>query len=262
MSEIKPKLAIVTGGTKRLGAAIAARLAGEGYQLALTSHSESQPEPGLAAAIQRSDVRFELFDCDLSITAEVEALIGQIVDEFGRVPDLLVNCVSRFLQDGWEDMDADDLEDQLATNMVAPVLLSRALVKAAGASSSSDGAMPCIVHILDQRIRNPNRDQLSYTLSKQALAESVRTLAIAFGRRARVCGVAPGLVLPTDDYEEGQLEYIAGEMPLGVLPAPSDIAGAVAFLAGAGAVTGQIIYVDGGAHLTQFDRDFVHMKPQ
>lgn len=257
MSVGTEKLAIVTGGTKRVGAAIAARLAEDGYRLALTSHSGSAPEEALAKVLEREGTDWHLFDCDLSVTGEVAALVGEIARHFGRAPDLLVNCVSRFAQDDWTDVEADDLEDQFATNLFAPVLLARDLVKASAA-----GSVPCIIHILDQRVRNPNRDQLSYTLSKQALAQSVRTLAVAFGRRARVCGVAPGLVLPTDDYEAGQLEYIAGEMPLGVLPDPSDIAGAVAYLAGAGAVTGQIIYVDGGAHLTQFDRDFVHMKPQ
>ena len=250
------KLAVVTGGTKRVGAAIAARLAGEGYALALTSHSGSAPDAALAEVLERESTDRHVFDCDLSVTGEVEALIGGITAHFGCAPDLLVNCVSRFGQDDWTDIDADDLRDQFATNVFAPVLLARDLVKAA-----ADGRAPCIVQILDQRVRNPNRDQLSYTLSKQALAESVRTLAIAFGRRARVCGVAPGLVLPTDDYGARQLEHIAGEMPLGLLPDPSDIADAVVWLARARAVTGQTVYVDGGAHLTQFDRDFVHMKP-
>ena len=250
------KLAIVTGGTKRVGAAIAARLAEGGYALALTSHSGSAPEDALASVLERTGSDWHLFDCDLSVTADVEALIGQVTQHFGRAPDLLINCVSRFGQDDWTDIDADDLEDQFATNVFAPVLLARDLVKAA-----ADGQTPCIIHILDQRVRNPNRDQLSYTLSKQALAASVRTLAISFGARARVCGVAPGLVLPTDDYEDGQLAHIAGEMPLGLLPEPADIAEAAVYLAAARAVTGQIVYVDGGAHLTQFVRDFVHMKP-
>ena len=255
MSGGDPKLAIVTGGTTRVGAAIAMRLATEGYSLALTSHSGSAPEDGLAAVLEREVTDWHAFDCDLSVTAEVEALIGQVTDHFGRVPDLLVNSVSRFEDDDWRDIAAEDLDDQFAVNLFAPVLLARALVKAA-----PEGAAPCIVHILDQRVKNPNRDQLSYTLSKQALAESVRTLAVSFGARARVCGVAPGLVLPTDDYEDGQLEYVAGQMPLGLLPNPADIAAAVAFLAQARAVTGQIVFVDGGAHLAQFERDFVHMK--
>ena len=250
------RLAIVTGGTKRVGAAIAARLAREGYSLALTSHSGSEPEDDLAAVLADKGTDWHLFDCDLSVTQETEALVGQVSDHFRRPPDLLVNSVSRFEDDEWTDIEADHLDDLFAVNLYAPVLLARALVKAA-----PEGSTPCIVHILDQRVRNPNRDQLSYTLSKQALSESVRTLAVQFGKRARVCGVAPGLVLPTDDYEEGQLDYIAAKMPLGLLPDPESIAGAVAYLAGASAVTGQTIYVDGGAHLTHFARDFVHMKP-
>lgn len=257
MSGEAAKLAVVTGGTKRVGAAIAARLATQGYSLALTSHSGSQPEEALAKIMERENTDWQLFDCDLSVTAEIEALVGDVSRHFGRTPDLLVNCVSRFGQDDWTDIDADDLEDQFATNLFAPVLLARDLVKA-----SAGGTAPCIVQILDQRVRSPNRDQLSYTLSKQALSESVRTLAISFGKRARVCGVAPGLVLPTDDFEESQIAYLAGEMPLGLLPDPQDIAQAVLYLAEARAVTGQIVYVDGGAHLTQFARDFVHMKPE
>jgi len=115
------------------------------------------------------------------------------------------------------------------------------------------------VHILDQRVRNPNGDQLSYTLSKQALAESVRTLAVALGHRARVNGVAPGLVIPTGEYGAGQVHAARDAMPLGLLPEPADIADAVLYLAQARTVTGQIVFVDGGANLKQFDRDFVFM---
>lgn len=255
MMAARRPLAIVTGGTKRVGAAIAARLAAEGYGLALTSHSGSQPVDALARALKRESADWHMFDCDLSDLRQVDALIPEVAAHFGLVPNLLVNCVSQFAQDDWSDIEGDDLTEQFATNLFAPVLLSRALVKA-----STEGGATTIIHILDQRVRNPTRDQLSYTLSKQALAESVRTLAISFGRRARVCGVAPGLVLPTDDYEDGQLARIAEEMPLGLLPDPEDIADAVAWLAQARAVTGQTIFVDGGAHLKQFDRDFVHMK--
>ena len=256
MTGTERKLAIVTGGTKRVGAAIAARLAADGYALALTSHSGSAPEEALQAVLEREQTSWHVFDCDLADSEQVDGLIPEVRAHFGQVPDLLVNCVSQFAQDDWQSIEGNDLHEQFATNIFAPVLLSRSLVKAAY------GARPAIVHILDQRVRNPPRDQLSYTLSKQALAESVRTLAISFGVHARVCGVAPGLVLPTDDYEQDQLDYIATQMPLGLLPDPQDIADAVAWLAQARAVTGQTVYVDGGAHLKQFDRDFVHMKPE
>jgi NAD(P)-dependent dehydrogenase (short-subunit alcohol dehydrogenase family) len=112
---------------------------------------------------------------------------------------------------------------------------------------------------LDQRIRNPNRDQLSYTLSKQALAGSVRSLAVACADRLRVNGVAPGLTMTAGEYGDDQMANITAMMPLDRLPEPDDIADAILYLAGAEAVTGQIIYVDGGANLKGFDRDFIHL---
>ena len=118
---------------------------------------------------------------------------------------------------------------------------------------------PAIVHIVDQRVHNPNGDQLSYTLSKQALAESVRSLASAFGARARVNGVAPGLVIPTEDYSDAQMGRLNAAMPLGQLPDPDNVAEAVLYLARARDVTGQILYVDGGAHLKSYPRDFLHL---
>ena len=136
-----------------------------------------------------------------------------------------------------------------------PVLLTTALYQRRTAESER----ACVIHILDQRVRNPNRDQLSYTLSKQALAGSVRSLAIACADKLRINGVAPGLTLTAGEYGEHQLANITAMMPLERLPAPEDIAEAVLYLARAQAVTGQIIEVDGGANLKGFDRDFVHL---
>jgi NAD(P)-dependent dehydrogenase (short-subunit alcohol dehydrogenase family) len=84
-------------------------------------------------------------------------------------------------------------------------------------------------------------------------------MATAFGARARVNAVAPGLVIVTDDYQPGQAERLAQLMPLGSLPSVNGVAEAVLYLAGASDVTGQILYVDGGAHLKSFARDFMHL---
>jgi NAD(P)-dependent dehydrogenase (short-subunit alcohol dehydrogenase family) len=159
-----------------------------------------------------------------------------------------------FGQDGWQAMDAASLEAHFRLNLFTPLLLAKALVAAA------EGAQPAIVQILDQRIANPNGDQLSYTLSKQALAASVRSLAAAFGARARVNGVAPGLVLPTDDYDAAQMARLDAAMPLGALPTAAAVADAVLYLAGAKHTTGQIVFVDGGANLNSYPRDFMHLE--
>ena len=82
-------------------------------------------------------------------------------------------------------------------------------------------------------------------------------MAIALAPHARVNAVAPGLTLPTQDYAPGQMERVAQMMPLHRLPTPQDIADAALYLIGARAVTGQTIFVDGGANLKSFDQDFI-----
>lgn len=247
-------LAVVTGGMRRLGAIIAARLAEAGYDLALSSHGNGQPEPILAQTLESSGAQWLHFPADLSDPTKAAVLIRSVCDHFGRAPDLLVNNAAMFGQDNWQEMDNASLAAHFQLNLFSPLLLSTALVEAANKDQQ-----PAIVHIVDQRIQNPNGDQLSYTVSKQALAASVRTLAMAFGTRARVNGVAPGLVIPTDDYDDAQMTRLASEMPLGRLPDPANVAEAVLYLAKARDVTGQILFVDGGASLKSFDRDFMHL---
>ncbi len=251
MSGTRP-LALVTGGMRRLGAAIAARLAGAGYDLALSSHADGAPEPDLCDALNAAGVNWKGFIADLAEPSSPAQLIADVITHFGRAPDLLVNNAAMFGQDDWTNMDAATLDAHFRLNIYAPVLLAQNLVKAATTQVA-------IVHIVDQRIENPPSDQFSYTLSKQALAASVRTMATSFGAKARVNAVAPGLVIVTDDYAPGQAGRLAKMMPLGALPDPQGVADAVLYFANARHVTGQTLFVDGGAHLKSFERDFVHL---
>lgn len=247
-------LAIVTGGKRRLGAEIAARLAKAGYALALISHLDKEPETHLVGVLEEHGNDWQPFVHDLSDPTGSETLVSAVATHFGRAPDLLVNNAAMFGQDDWEAMTAETLEAHFRLNLFTPLLLAQSIVKVAGAEQQ-----PAIVNILDQRVTNPHRDQLSYSLSKQALAASVRSMASAFGARARVNGVAPGLVIATDDYNAEQEARLAAMMPLGALPSPAGVADAVLYLAGAKDVTGQTIFVDGGANLKSFDRDFMYL---
>lgn len=257
MSITAPPLALVTGGFRRVGAAIAAELARAGWALALHGRSDLTPEAELADTLAEHGTVWHGFAADLSDPSAAEALVTDAARHFGRAPLLLVNNASLFDYDDWPTMSAQMLHDHFAVNLFAPLLLTRAVVAAAG-----EGTQPGIVQIIDQRVRNPNGDQLSYTLSKQALAESIRTLARAFGARARVNGVAPGLTLATSDYDDAQMARLAARMPLGRLSAPGDIARAVRYLADEPAITGQLLFVDGGAHMLSLDRDFVFLDKQ
>jgi len=251
------RLALVTGGCRRVGGAIAAELARAGWMLALHGRTDAQPDAALAEVLAVCDTRWHGFAADLSDTAAGPDMLAQVSAHFGQVPDLLVNNASLFEYDDWPSLTMESLADHFAVNLFAPLMLSQALVSAAG-----ERAQPAIVQIVDQRVRNPNGDQLAYTLSKQALAESIRTMARAFGARARVNGVAPGLTLATSDFDDEQMARLAQRMPLGRLSQPGDIARAVRYLAEEPAVTGQLLFVDGGAHMLSLDRDFVFLERQ
>src|SRR3546814_19425112 len=92
----------------------------------------------------------------------------------------------------------------MQVNHHAPVMLSKSLV-----SHAKYGQCPAIVNIVDQRVAHPVPDQIAYSLSKAALWQATATLAVAFGNRARVNAVAPGLTLATEDYSGGQIERLA-----------------------------------------------------
>lgn len=248
------KLALVTAGYHRLGAVIAARLAEDGWVLALHSRTATEPDPALAAVLARMGAVWDGFVADLSDPAACSALIGQVEAKFGAPPRLLVNNASRFEWDDAGSVTAQSLSAHLAVNTVAPVILATNL-----AAHVADGEYAAVVNILDQRVRNPVGDQLSYTLSKQALAQATETLARALAPRVRVNAVAPGLVLPTEDYVPAQMRALEAMMPLGRLPEAEDVADAVIWLESAESTTGQTIFVDGGASLKSFDRDFVFL---
>ena len=247
-------LALVTGGVRRVGAVIAQHLAKAGYTLALHGHSDAEPEQGLANTLSETGAEWCGFVSDFGAPDAAINLLDNIDRQMGRVPDLIVNSASIFGQDDADSMTDAELAKHLRINMMVPVSLTTELAKRV-----PDGARASVIHVLDQRIDNPNRDQLSYTLSKQGLAESVRTLAISCADNLRVNGVAPGLTLTAGEYSDGQLVKITNMMPLQILPNPDDIAEAVLYFTNAKAVTGQIICVDGGANLKSFDRDFVHL---
>jgi pteridine reductase len=251
------KLALVTGGMKRLGARIAARLAMEGWSLALHSRGAQEPDPDLAAILAAQGTPWKAFEADLSSASSGETLMADVQAAFGAPPTALINNASRFIDDDWQSVDGAGIVDRMITNAITPVMLGLSMARAlAKAEVACEG---CIINILDQRIRQPIGDQLSYTLSKQALAAATETLARTLAPNVRVNGVAPGLTIPTEDYRPAQMVALEAAMPLKRLPEPDDIADAVLWLLNAQASSGQIIYVDGGASLKSFERDFVHM---
>lgn len=248
------RLALVTGGHRRLGGIIAAALAKAGHSLAIHGSLDTRLDSHLALTFEEEGTQWEGFVVDFADPEGAEELVAMVAERFGRPPDILVNSAALFGQDRLEDVTADDLMRHYAVNCAAPAMLTKAF-----ATIPAGPGDRCIVNILDQRIDHPHGDQFAYTLSKLALAGLTRTAAQSLAPRVRVNAVAPGLTIATPDYDADQMARLADLMPLGILPQAEQIAQAVLYLTQATATTGQTLYVDGGAHLRSYDRDFMHL---
>ena len=247
-------LALITGGLSKLGWAIAERLAEAGYDLALHARVDMPLGRKRAEALEQQGRAFAIVPADLADTAALNNLVDRVATRFGRAPDCLVNSASMLSEGGWNAVEMDALVDHFRVNTAAPMVLTRRFAVALPA-----GATGAVINIADQRVRNPTIDQAAYTVSKLALVSVTRAMARAFAPAVRVNAVAPGLTIPGPEYADGQIDRLAGEMPLGRLPRADGVADAVVYLARAESVTGQVLFVDGGAALESYRRDFVHM---
>ena len=248
------RLVLVTGGHRRLGGIISAAFAQAGYSLAIHGSHDTRLDSHLALTLEDNATEWDGFTVDFADPEGAEELVALVAERFGRPPDVLVNSAAIFGQDRLDSVNAGDLMRHYAVNCAAPTLLTKAFATVPAGTGDR-----CIVNILDQRIDHPHGDQLAYTLSKMALAGLTRLSAATLAPQIRVNAVAPGLTIATPDYDDVQMERLSTLMPLARLPQAEEIAQAVLFLAGASAVTGQTLYIDGGAHLRSYDRDFMHL---
>jgi pteridine reductase len=222
------KSALVTGGARRIGAAICRELAARGAALVVHyRHSEAE-----AIAMNRV-LKRGVFSVrgDLASAQEREWVFREAAEWLGRV-DILVNNAAVFARDG--ELDAALLRE---VNVAAPLDLAARVAAQPGGG--------CVIQMLDSRVARPAAAPFrAYGATKRALAESVGRLAREWAPGTRVNGVAPGPVLVPEGVREA-----AGKIPLGRRPTLEDVARAVAFLAESVTVTGQILFVDGGQHL-------------
>lgn len=199
------------------------------------------------------------FQADLADAASVQSLFDAARARFPRLC-CIVNNASQFEFDQPQSVTAEMLAGHYQTNLIAPVILTRCLYEALK-PIHPQGSDPSgvVIHLLDQKLANPNPDFFSYTLSKAALLESTRLSALAFAPVLRVVGVAPGITLPSADQTEEEFIKAHAMTPLGASSRPQEIAQAVVWLAQARAVTGTMLLVDGGQHLMAQPRDVMMM---
>jgi pteridine reductase len=243
---VQGKVVLITGGGKRVGAAIARRLHAAGARLMLHYRSSAGEARLLQAELngQRAD-SVALIQADLLDFAKLPSLVEQTVQTFGQL-DGLVNNASSFFPTPVGQITHAAWHDLIGTNLEAPLFLSQA---AAPALRRTQGA---IVNITDIHAERPLKNYVVYSVAKTGLVGLTRSLARELAPDVRVNAVAPGPVLWPDDeaFDELSRQRIISHTPLRREGSPEDIAKAVHFLlADATYVTGDTINVDGGRHV-------------
>ena len=240
---------MVTGGAKRLGAAIVRRLAEGGHAVVVhQGHSRDEAE-ALVAEIVESGGRAAAVAGDLSDLGAIGDLFAAARVAIGGPIDGLVNCASKFEFDRPPSVDPVLFAELGAINCAAPVLLASAL------ASQDDVADGAVVNVLDQKVANLNPDFFSYSCGKIALEGATTMLAQALGPRIAVNAVSPGLTLPSGDQSDEEFAAVASDNLLKRPVGAEAVADAVAWLLTAKRVTGQNLFVDCGQRFLARDGD-------
>jgi len=251
--DLRP-VALVTGGARRLGREIALELAAQGWDVAL-HYGRSQAEADdTVRALRALGADAHAFAADLADEAACRNLVPAVLGRFGRLR-AVVNNASLFEYDDVQSFGHAQMDRHWRSNVAPAVLLAQAL----HAHLQQGDAGGCVVNLLDQKLWNPNPDYLSYTLSKAALEAANTLLAQALAPRVRVCGVAPGVTLPSGPMDQADFEAAHRLTPLQRSSTGTDIARAVRFLLESPAITGTTLLVDGGQHLSAQTRDVMFL---
>lgn len=239
----QPRTAIVTGGARRIGAAISRALAEDGWHLLIHCNESVEEARALAAELGNSAI----VRTDLASPGAAAEIFGALD---GLPPaGLLVNNASRFVHDDLRDFSVESWDAHLAINLRAPALLSQAFLEVAAGDA-------LIVNLLDAKLLQPNPDFFSYTISKMGLAGLTELLARACAARGiRVCGIAPSVTLVSGPQSRDNFDSVHALNPLRRGVTVEEIVAALRFIIATPILTGQTITLDGGQRFLGLSRD-------
>lgn len=233
---------LVTGGAHRVGRAIGLALAGAGCDLVLHYNRSSGAAEEAAEEARALGRQVRLVGADLSNPERAEEVIAA-AEDLAPV-QVLVNSAGMFPEDTLLDVDPDRFDRTIGVNLRAPVFVTQAFANAL--PEDVEGA---VVNVTDWRTARPYAEHFSYTVAKGAVDTFTLAAAEALAPRVRVNGVALGAILPPPGKDSAYLKDLARQIPVEQVGGTEPVAAAVLFLLQNPFVTGEIVRVDGGAHL-------------
>ena len=236
------RVTLVTGGARRVGAAIVRSFAATGDALVVHYGSSAREAEQLAEELRAGGTPVLLVQADLRDAASPDRIVDAAMREYGKL-DVVVSSASLMFRHKLEQVTAEEWDAVQAINVRAPFFLSRAAARV-----MSDGGV--IIHMADHLAHETGFPTLyPHQISKSAIPQMVRVLAQAFAPRIRVNAVEPGLVLAPADLTEEKMAKFLEDVPLGRSGRADDVAAAIHYLVDAPYVTGTVLTVDGGRRL-------------
>ena len=233
--------ALITGGSDRIGKAVAIHLAKQGYHLVLHYNSAKEKAENLQMHIESTyKVKVEL----LQINFLKENDFDRIFEDFKKkniTIEVLVNCASDFIPSSFYEQGSELFDKEMTINLKIPYLLTKAFARVFGKGN--------IINFVDTKVAKNKTVHLDYILSKKLLKDFTKISAVELAPNIRVNAIAPGLILPPEGKDESYLLNLAKDIPLKTIGNLDEILKAFQFILDSYFFTGQILYIDGGEHL-------------
>jgi pteridine reductase len=237
--ELRGKVALVTGGARRVGAAIVRALVAKGMDVAVHYGSSATEAEQVVAEARKGGGRAEAFGADLRKVEEARGLADRVAAKLGRL-DVVVNSAANMLEGEVASVTPEQWEETFGLNLRAPFFVTQ------GALPHLRKVKGKVVNIADLAGLEPWPKYVAHCTSKAGVVMLTKALARALAPDITVNGVAPGAVLLPDEWDDAARKHFAETTPLRRLGSADDVAGAVVYLLEADYVTGEILVVDGG----------------
>ncbi len=243
---------LITGGAKRIGKSIAEELGYENNRILIHYNNSDLDAKKLQNDLKNKKIESFIYRANLSIQDDILNMLDKITKDVGQDLDTIINCASVFENDSAKNIEVENFSKHVNINLLAPILLSKHLCKTHRKDKDNN-----IINIIDQRVMRLNPSYFSYSVSKFGLWGVTQMMAQEYSPSIRVNAIAPGPILANHDQTTEMFDTEANNTPLQRQPSIKDISNAIKFLLSTESVTGQIIAIDSGQHLSWKTPDFI-----